>query len=105
MVAPEQVVSGAGANLPASVAGDGPAPRAREWLSVEPAIAPRGHNRAPAQVGGMMELTKPSLLVRRRLEHALQRRLGDLGEGRADLGLLRRRYPRCLDRRHPGLTD
>jgi hypothetical protein len=43
----------------------------------------------------------PSLLVRRRLEHALQGRLGDLGEGRADLGLLRRRHPRGLDRRYP----
>ena len=41
----------------------------------------------------------------RRLEHALQRRLGDLGEGRADLGLLRRRHPGHFDRRHAGLAD
>src|SRR5947207_2158682 len=53
----------------------------------------------------MMELTKPSLLVRRRLEHALQRWFGDLGEGRANFRLLRWRYPRGLDRRYPGLTD
>ena len=41
----------------------------------------------------------------RRLEHALQRRLGDLGEGRADLGLLRRRHPFGLDGRHTGFAD
>ena len=40
-----------------------------------------------------------------RLEHALQRRLRDLGEGRGDLGLLRGRYPVVLDGRHAGLAD
>ena len=41
----------------------------------------------------------------RRLEHALQRRLGDLGKGCADLGLFRRRHPIGLDGRHAGLAD
>src|SRR5258708_4747544 len=40
-----------------------------------------------------------------RFEHALQRRFGDLGEGRGDLGLLRRRHPFGLDRRDAGFAD
>ena len=35
----------------------------------------------------------------------MQGRLGDLGEGRADFGLLCGRHPVGLDRRHPGLAD
>ena len=41
----------------------------------------------------------------RRVEHALQGRLGDLGEGRADFALLGGRHPVGLDRRHAGLAD
>jgi type 1 glutamine amidotransferase len=43
--------------------------------------------------------------VRRRIEHALQGWPGNLGKGRADLGLLRRRHPFGLDGGHAGLAD
>ena len=41
----------------------------------------------------------------RRLEHALQRRLGNLRKGRADFRLFRRRYPLGLDGWNAGLAD